>query len=368
MLLEGKVRQELEGMLARIEGHFRAEQAARKKAEETLAATAAERDGLAVQLEAERAEQVGAASLQGWGAPPSSHGRALQPFTSLHLRHCSQAALLQQAAHEGAVVEVQLAAVNGELEATRRVLWRTGMSRRGGAGEQGRSRRPPQECGLHRRAGAPEPHHRHAPSPPCFRQEMTARLDAAAAELTAWRSSAEASSLAAEQARAELAGYAVEVEGAGAKMRHVADLLATASSGGGSPQAGGVGGSPSATPQALQFHRTSPGTGAGKGGSGGTPTKRSPGKRTEALPRLKTRAVYGATLRQPGEGDSAGIPALPSLGGSPARERSPVRERSIGAQGAGAGGVAWSAGGNADRHSESIRDAVRVAHMARWGA
>lgn len=58
MLLEGKVRQELEGMLARIEGHFRAEQAARKKAEEALAAAVGERDALAAALEGEREHQA----------------------------------------------------------------------------------------------------------------------------------------------------------------------------------------------------------------------------------------------------------------------------------------------------------------------
>ena len=59
LLLEGKVRQELESMLARIEGHVHAEQAARLQAEEGLAAAAAERDMLRAALEAERVQQVG---------------------------------------------------------------------------------------------------------------------------------------------------------------------------------------------------------------------------------------------------------------------------------------------------------------------
>lgn len=191
------------------------------------------------------------------------------------------------------------------------------------------------------------------------RQEMMARLEAAAAEVAAWRGSAEASCQAAEQARAELAAYAAEVEGAGAKMRQLAELLAAAngsaaaatgsSPGGGSPAAG-------PPPQALQFHRTSPGA-----SSGSPPSKRSPGgKRGEQLPRLKTRAVYGATLRQPGEGDSPGIPAsFPPLAGSPSGGRGVQRERSTGA-----GGVAWAVG-TGDRHSESVRDAVSAASCPR---
>ena len=58
MLLEGRVRRELEGMLARIEGHFRAEQAARKRAEEALGGAAGERDALAAALEGEKAQQA----------------------------------------------------------------------------------------------------------------------------------------------------------------------------------------------------------------------------------------------------------------------------------------------------------------------
>lgn len=60
------MRAELESMISRIEAHFKKEQAARKWAEEQLAQAAAERDALAAQLEAERAQQV----RQGVTAPP----------------------------------------------------------------------------------------------------------------------------------------------------------------------------------------------------------------------------------------------------------------------------------------------------------
>ncbi len=43
----------------RIEGHFRTEQAARRRTEEALALAAGERDALRGQLEAERMQQVG---------------------------------------------------------------------------------------------------------------------------------------------------------------------------------------------------------------------------------------------------------------------------------------------------------------------
>ncbi|PRW58865.1 hypothetical protein C2E21_2068 [Chlorella sorokiniana] len=86
LVVEGKVRQELESMLQRIEGHFRTEQAARRRTEEALALAAGERDALRGQLEAERMQQ---------------------------------AALLQQAMQERGMLEAQLAAMGAELEQTR---------------------------------------------------------------------------------------------------------------------------------------------------------------------------------------------------------------------------------------------------------
>lgn len=264
-----------------------------------------------------------------------------------------QAALLQQAMQERGMLEAQLAAISAELEQTRWAAWADAI--------------PLLECGR-RVAGCNGQHYGvHLGLCPCSalntrlhrlaplnRQESAARLEAMAAEVAAWRASAEGVARQAEQARRELADRAAEIEGASVKIRSLAELLATP----GSPTAtqdsflvSHAGASPGTGRQAgLQFQRA-------PGGSGG-----SGGKAKSKLPYLKTRAVPGATLRQPGgEGSSPGgsptISALPSL--SPG-SRGLQRERSTG------GGVAWAASGKADRSAESQRDHARTAHMARW--
>ena len=191
------------------------------------------------------------------------------------------------------------------------------------------------------------------------------RTEAMGAELAAWRGSAEASAAAAEQARLELQERAQDIDSAGAKMRQLAQLLAGAAASG-SPlpvattQRGGTAG-------ALLFHRAgAAGPALEAATTGGSSPKRSPA-RSGQLPKLKTRAVPGAQLRQPGDspGGSPGgqlIPALPALGGSPG-SHGLRRERSIGS----GGQAGWnSAKAGADRYSESQRDAARVSHMARW--
>lgn len=156
------------------------------------------------------------------------------------------------------------------------------------------------------------------------------------------------------------------MQGAGAQMRQLAEQLAAAAAASSQLGAGpaGVGSPGGAAGQGLQFHRnpsSSPAVsgstpGRGGGGPGPAPAKRSPARRGEALPKLKTRAIPGASLRQPGDGGSPTIPALPAPSGSPGGLQ---RERSQ-------GGVPWGMSATADRHSESMRDAVRVAHMAKW--
>lgn len=197
----------------------------------------------------------------------------------------------------------------------------------------------------------------HQTACPPNRQESVVRLESMAAQVAAWRASAEGVAQQAEQARRELAERAAEIEGTLLKMRSLAELLAVpgsptapqdaslASLAGGSPGAGRL--------EGLQFHRGAPG---GSGGGSG-------GKSKSKLPHLKTRAIPGASLRQPGgeggsPGGSPGISALPSL--SPGA-RGLQRERSTG------GGVAWAASGKAaDRSAESQRDYARTEHMARW--
>ena len=189
------------------------------------------------------------------------------------------------------------------------------------------------------------------------------RLEAAATEAAAWRSAAQSVAAAAQQAREELQERAADMDGTSIKARQLADALAAAATAVTGASAGlGMPGSPGASgaghplpprqAMGLQFQRTSPGSGGSGSGRG----------RAGGLPRLKTRAVYGASLRQPGD-SPGGIPAhLPALRGSPPSPHSFQRER-----GNGNGGVAWSASGSADRQSESKRDAARFAHMAaRW--
>ena len=191
------------------------------------------------------------------------------------------------------------------------------------------------------------------PGLPC-RHDSAARLEAMAAEVAAWRASAEGAAAQAEHARRELAERVAEVEGAAAKLRQLAEGLACPGSPGtaalGASPGPPAGGSPGAQmPQGgLQFHRS-------PGGSSGS------GKGKGRLPNLKTRAIPGAALRLLGADDAGGSPgipaALPSL--SPGA-RGLQRERSTG------GGVAWAASGKADRSTESQRDHARTAHMARW--
>ena len=194
------------------------------------------------------------------------------------------------------------------------------------------------------------------------------RTEAMGAELAAWRGSAEASAATAEQARLELQERAQDIDSAGAKMRQLAQLLAgTAANSSPLPVAatrrGAAGG--------LLFHRAGAAAPALEPATaGGGSPKRSPARGGQ-LPKLKTWAVPGAQLRQPGDSPAAAgspggqlqlIPALPALGGSPG-SRGLQRERSIGS-----GGLpGWnSAKAGADRYSESQRDAARVSHMARW--
>jgi hypothetical protein len=202
------------------------------------------------------------------------------------------------------------------------------------------------------------------PSLALCRQELAMRTEAMGAELAAWSGSAEASAAAAEQARLELQERAQDIDSAGAKMRQLAQLLAGAAANGSplhvAPTQRGAAG-------ALLFHRAGAAAPALEAAtSGGSSPKRSPA-RSGQLPKLKTRAVPGAQLWQPGDspaGSPGGklIPALPALGGSPS-SRGLQRERSIGS----GGQAGWnSAKAGADRYSESQRDAARVSHMARW--
>lgn len=194
---------------------------------------------------------------------------------------------------------------------------------------------------------------------------MGARLEALGSELMAWRGSAEAAAAVAQQAQGELQARASEMGGASAGLRRLADLL------------GAPGPAPSAVTSAaapqypghagLQFHPSGSGSPNSPGARNVSPGRsRSPGraKRGDGLPHLKTRAVYGASLRQ--SGDSPGIPAhLPTLGGTPGGRALQHDRSTLSTAGS---GVAWAASGSADRASESQRDAVRVSHMARWGA
>lgn len=255
------------------------------------------------------------------------------------------------------MLEAQLAAISAELEQTRCAMqswlvrcdcWGRMMQWRAWCA-----------CWLACHVGlSPVQRRVHAILPvPLNRQESVVRLESMAAEVAAWRASAEGVAQQAEQARRELAERAAEIEGTSLKMRSLAELLAVpgsptapqdaslASLAGGSPGAGSL--------EGLQFHRGAPG---GSGGGSG-------GKSKSKLPHLKTRAIPGASLRQPGgeggsPGGSPGSGALPSL--SPGA-RGLQRERSTG------GGVAWAASGKAaDRSAESQRDYARTAHMARW--
>ena len=197
------------------------------------------------------------------------------------------------------------------------------------------------------------------------RQELAMRAEAMGAELAAWRGSAEASAAAAEQARQELQERAQDIVSAGAKMRQLALLLAGAAAHG-SPLS--VAATQRSAAGALLFHRAGAAAAPAleAAATGGSSPKRSPARGGQ-LPKLKTRAVPGAQLRQPGVspvGSPGGqlIPALPPLGGSPG-SRGLQRERSIGS----GGQAGWnSAKVGADRYSESQRDAARVSHMARW--
>ncbi len=252
------------------------------------------------------------------------------------------------------MLEAQLAAISAELEQTRWAAWAAVWADCSALLEWQRRVAVGSSLGCTCAYAAVVRSTRGFCLAPLNRQESAARLEAMAAEVAAWRASAEGVARQAEQARRELADRAAEIEGASGKIRLLAELLATP----GSPTAtqdsflvSPAGASPGTGRQAgLQFQR-------GPGGSGG-----SGGKAKSKLPYLKTRAVPGATLRQPGgEGSSPGgsptIGALPSL--SPG-SRGLQRERSTG------GGVAWAASGKADRSAESQRDHARTAHMARW--
>lgn len=386
------MRAELESMISRIEAHFKKEQAARKRAEEQLAAAAADRGALAAQLEGERAQQARRGGL----APclelqHACHGMAAAPACGswrsacLHaLRAPSppalQAALLQQAMQERGMAEEGLRA---ELEAARRgalgyvqaVSYRLadGLGLRMHAHCRLAVRQRSWEASRHmtaRRApdGARPCHPR---CPMRCRQELSARSEAMSAELASLRVNADAAARELEEQARELAG----------RWQQLAGRLHAGAAAGGAEQccpglgAAGIGpskGRGQGGQQALHFHRSPAAAGgAGRAGgasrtSGGSPGAgaRDPGLGAgeRSLPRLpakKTQAVFGAQLRQPGEaaavGSGGGV-TLPVLcgGGAAGRQQ---HERSS--------GVAWSS--QSDRYSESKRDAGMVAHMAtRW--